>query len=63
MHGPGHNCFVKDEEASRTSDVFARRQYDKMEGTPLRSNRHVYSMPDLTTEMRFHAVPVRTQEW
>lgn len=42
--GPGHNCFVKDENGEDIM-IYHARQYDEIEGDPLYDpNRHTYRM-------------------
>lgn len=64
MHGPGHNCFVKDEDGVTDLCVFHARQYDKMEGNPLYDpNRHVYLMPLTYDGDGFPQFRYAPQEW
>ena len=64
MHGPGHNCFVKDEDGVTDLCVFHARQYGKMEGNPLYDpNRHVYLMPLTYDGDGFPQFRYAPQEW
>ncbi len=43
LFGPGHNCFVKNEDGSKDIMVYHARQYDEIIGDPLCDpNRHTY---------------------
>lgn len=45
IFGPGHNCFVKDEDGLQDIMVYHARQYDEITGDPLYDpNRHTYMM-------------------
>lgn len=45
IFGPGHNCFVKDENGLQDIMVYHARQYDEITGDPLYDpNRHTYMM-------------------
>ena len=45
IYGPGHNCFVKDEEDNDAMIVHARTE-PEIEGDPLYNpNRHAFILP------------------
>ena len=51
MYGPGHNCFVKDEEGLNDVMIYHARTYDEITGDPLYdANRHTYRMHIKWTE-------------